>query len=153
MTHSQFSKAKTFLQAEIGWWIMGWPAKGISGLGVLNDNGRKRVPKIDPHSAKKKKKSISLGKLEVEIQKGIDVVHLWSVLRPWSRRRLCLPTSRRSGFVKVETDKLTLRVNLRARLFVLLWRLTSYENETTLSVTWTKKIKVVILLNVYNVLV
>lgn len=34
----------TDLQAEIGWWTIGWPARGKRGFGVLNESGRNRVP-------------------------------------------------------------------------------------------------------------
>lgn len=34
----------TLLQAEIGWWTIGCPANGNSGLGTLNDSGRNLVP-------------------------------------------------------------------------------------------------------------
>lgn len=37
-------KTLTLLQAEIGWWTIGWPANGNNGFGVLKDNGRNRVP-------------------------------------------------------------------------------------------------------------
>lgn len=66
----EIAKEQTFLQAEIGWWIIGWPAKGISGFGVLNDNGRNRVPKSIHISKKTKTKTkIHVLKIEFEIQK------------------------------------------------------------------------------------
>lgn len=43
---------------------MGWLVKGISGLGVLNDNGWKWVFKIDLYF---NKILILFGKLEIEI--------------------------------------------------------------------------------------
>ena len=50
----KFLNKLTLLQAEIGWWTIGWPAKGNKGLGVLNERGRNLVPAQQP---KKKKKN------------------------------------------------------------------------------------------------
>lgn len=38
--------SNTLLQAEIGCWTIGCPARGKRGFGTLNDNGRNRVPAI-----------------------------------------------------------------------------------------------------------
>lgn len=37
-------KKQTLLQAEIGWWTIGCPAKGKRGFGVLKERGRNLVP-------------------------------------------------------------------------------------------------------------
>ena len=45
----------TLLQAEIGWWTIGCPAKGNKGFGVLNESGRNLVPATTKKSNKKPK--------------------------------------------------------------------------------------------------
>ena len=34
----------TLLQAEIGWWTIGCPAKGKRGFGIFSESGRNLVP-------------------------------------------------------------------------------------------------------------
>jgi hypothetical protein len=44
LNHCFKNKINTFLQAEIGWWTIGCPAKGKRGFGIFNDNGLNLVP-------------------------------------------------------------------------------------------------------------
>ena len=43
----------TLLQAEIGWWTIGWPANGKRGFGVLNERGLNLVPAKNHTKTKK----------------------------------------------------------------------------------------------------
>ena len=61
-------KKLTLLQAEIGWWTIGCPAKGNKGFGVLNESGRNLVPATTKKS-NKKPKFIKKKKRKIDMEK------------------------------------------------------------------------------------